>query len=155
MIRNIFIAPEHGASQHEVDSIQLKAGQGIIGDRNFGKSDYPGQNLTLIEAEMIAEFNQNFSQQTSLSDTRRNLITSGIRLNDLVGREFQIGDVRLLGIELCEPCAYLGELLANETICKKDVIKAFVHKGGLRVDVLTDGTISRGMEVTTNWIEIA
>lgn len=147
MIRNIFIATEHGASQHEVDSIQLKAGQGIIGDRNFGKSDYPGQNLTLIEAEMIAEFNQNFSQQISLSDTRRNLITSDIRLNDLVGKEFQIGDVRLLGVELCAPCAYLGELLANKTICKKDVIKAFVHKGGLRVDVLTDGTIVQKMNL--------
>lgn len=148
MIRNIFIAPEHGTDQQEVHSIQLSAGQGIIGDRNFGKSDYPGQNLTLIESEVITAFNHTFNQSISLSDSRRNLITADIRLNELVGKEFQVGDVRLLGVELCEPCAYLGELLANEGISKKEVIKAFVHKGGLRVDVLTDGIICQGMAIT-------
>ncbi len=147
MITAIFISPEPQADQEQVERIELVAGQGIVGDRNFGKTNCPGQNLTLIESEEIENYNQTYQQNLPLAGTRRNMITRDVRLNDLVGKEFQIGEVKLKGIELCEPCATLGGLLENEDINKTEVIKAFVNKGGLRADVLSSGCIEVGMHI--------
>lgn len=147
MIEALFIAKEFKAAQEQVDSIELVEGKGIVGDRNFDQANWPGQNLTFIEREEIEAFNETFQQNISLSDTRRNIITKGVRLNDLVGKVFQIGNVKLKGVELCEPCATLGGALENKTIKSADIIKAFVHKGGLRADVLSDGCIEVGMNI--------
>jgi MOSC domain-containing protein YiiM len=147
MIKAIFTASENLAGQRQVPEIDLVAGKGIKGDRNFDRSQWPGQNITFIELEEISEFNQRFSQQISLSDTRRNVITEGVRLNDLVGQVFRIGDVSFMGVELCEPCSTLGALLENDSISKKAIVKAFTHKAGLRADVLSDGQIRVGMQI--------
>lgn len=147
MIKAIFTASENLGGQRQVPEIDLVAGKGIKGDRNFDRSQWPGQNITFIELEEINAFNQRFSQQISLSDTRRNVITEGVRLNDLVGQIFRIGDVSFKGVELCEPCATLGALLENDSVSKKAVVKAFTHKAGLRADILSDGQISVGMQI--------
>ncbi|WP_300494765.1 MOSC domain-containing protein [uncultured Methylophaga sp.] len=147
MIKAIFTASENLGGQRQVPAIDLVAGKGIKGDRNFDRSQWPGQNITFIELEEINAFNQRFSQQISLSDTRRNVITEGVRLNDLVGQIFRIGDVSFKGVELCEPCNTLGSLLANESLSKKAIVKAFTHKAGLRADILSDGQISVGMQI--------
>ena len=147
MIKAIFSASENLGGQRQVPAIDLVAGKGIKGDRNFDRSQWPGQNITFIELEEINAFNQRFSQQISLSDTRRNVITEGVRLNDLVGQIFRIGDVSFKGVELCEPCNTLGSLLANESLSKKAIVKAFTHKAGLRADILSDGQISVGMQI--------
>lgn len=147
MIKAIFTASENLGGQRQVPAIDLVAGKGIKGDRNFDRSQWPGQNITFIELEEINAFNQRFSQQISLSDTRRNVITEGVRLNDLVGQIFRIGDVSFKGVELCEPCSTLGALLQNDSLSKKAVVKAFTHKAGLRVDILSDGQISVGMQI--------
>lgn len=147
MIEALFIAKEHNTAQEQVESIELVEGKGIVGDRNFEQSKWPGQNLTFIEREEIENYNREFQQDISISDTRRNIITKGVRLNDLVGKTFQIGTVKLIGVELCEPCATLGSALENETIKNADVVKAFLHKGGLRADVLTSGVIGIGMSI--------
>lgn len=147
MIKAIFTASENLGGQRQVPEIDLVAGKGIKGDRNFDRSQWPGQNITFIEQEEISAFNQRFSQQISLSDTRRNVITEGVRLNDLVGQIFRIGDVSFKGVELCEPCSTLGGLLENDNVSKKAVVKAFTHKAGLRADVLSDGQISVGMQI--------
>ena len=68
--------------------------------------------------------------------TRRNLVTRGIRLNDLVGREFRVGTVLLKGADLCEPCAVLGERLADAGQSPADVVRRWVGCGGLLADVL-------------------
>ncbi|HZD93607.1 MAG TPA: MOSC domain-containing protein, partial [Candidatus Sulfotelmatobacter sp.] len=68
----------------------------------------------------------------------RNLLTCGMALNHLVGREFQIGDVRLRGLRLCEPCGHLQKLTG------KDVLKALCHRGGLRAEILSGGMIKVG-----------
>ena len=146
MIEAIFIAKEELAKQQQVDSIQVVRSKGIVGDRNYDKSKWPGQNLTFIEAEEIDRFNSTYNQNIELCATRRNIITRGVRLNDLVGKVFFIGNIKLKGVKLCEPCVVLGDLLENKTIKSMDVVKAFVHKGGLRVDVLSDGCIEVGME---------
>jgi MOSC domain-containing protein YiiM len=82
--------------------------------------------------------------------TRRNLITRGIRLNELVNTEFTIGNVRLRGVELCEPCVVLGRALSSESLSAPAVVKHWVGRGGLRVDVLSDGEIARGMRIETD-----
>ncbi|HIC47569.1 MAG TPA: sulfurase [Methylophaga aminisulfidivorans] len=145
MIHTIFIAEHSLGKQVQVKKIDLITAKGIVGDRNFDRAQWPGQNITFIEIEEIEAFNNNYQQRIKLADTRRNIITQGIRLNDLVGKEFSIGNVRFKGVELCEPCATLGKLLGNDTLAAKDVVKAFVHKSGLRADVLTDGEIHTGM----------
>jgi MOSC domain-containing protein YiiM len=141
MIKTIFVARENKGQQFQVDFADLVQGKGIMGDRNFAKSKWPGQNITLIEIEEIDNYNNNFSQNIGLSDTRRNIVTQGIRLNELVGKEFRIGEVVLKGVELCEPCTIIGKLLENELMKQSDVVKAFLHKGGLRADVVYGGRI--------------
>ncbi len=143
----IYICPESGADQVIQKNIELVAGQGIIGDRNYGLSKWPGQNLTLIEAEEIESFIQEQNLKYDLSMTRRNIITRGVRLNDLVGKEFMIGEVRLKGVELCEPCSSLGNALSSSSLSPKNVVKRFHQRGGLRVDVLTSGAIVVGAKI--------
>lgn len=142
MIKAIFLARENEGQQYQVDFVDLIQAKGIVGDRNFSKSKWPGQNITLIELEEIENYNKKFAQNISLSDARRNIVTQGVRLNELVGKEFRIGEVVLKGVELCEPCTTLGKLLENEAMSKKDVVAAFIHKGGLRADVICGGRIS-------------
>ena len=146
MIKAIFVARENKWQQFQVDFADLVQGRGILGDRNFSKSKWPGQNITLIEIEEIESYNENFSQSIGLSDARRNIVTQGIRLNELVGKEFRFGEVVLKGVELCEPCSILGELLENEVMNKNDVVKAFLHKAGLRADVVSGGRIFVNMQ---------
>jgi MOSC domain-containing protein YiiM len=79
-----------------------------------------------------------------LSSTGRNVVTRGVRLNELVGREFVVGSVRFRGVELCEPCLTLGEALASPTLSPAQVVKLWVRRGGLRADALTGGELSVG-----------
>lgn len=149
-IERIFISTEAGGQQSEQEQIELVAGFGIVGDRNFGLSKWPGQNLTFIEAEEIEAFLEEHDFPHDLTISRRNLITRGVRLNDLVGKTFQLGDVILKGVELCEPCSSLGERLSSlkaSELSPKLVIQRFMGKGGLRVDTLTSGTIKLGDKV--------
>ncbi|WP_449284054.1 MOSC domain-containing protein [Luteimonas yanweni] len=147
VVDRIFISPVRGAQQVECERITVRSGLGVVGDRNYGVHRHPGQNLTLIEAEEIEDFCAEYARTPDLSLARRNLITRGVRLNQLVGAEFTIGTVRLLGVELCEPCLILGNALRTEPLSTAAVIKRWVGRGGLRVDVLTDGEIVRGARV--------
>lgn len=143
----ICIAGQEAGTIHTMDAVSVVAGQGIVGDRNYGKRKYPGQNLTLVEAEEIEAFNHDQGTTMALSATRRNLVTRGVRLNVLVGREFSIGSVTLRGVELCEPCATLGRSLAQPGLSAAAVVRALTHRCGLRADILSTGTITLGEEV--------
>ena len=114
---------------------------------SFGVDKYPGQNVTLVEAEEIERLNDEHGQSIDQNATRRNIITRGVRLNELVGKEFRIGDVVLFGVELCEPCAGLGGMLENDSMSNAEIVKALTHKAGLRTDVRQSGTISVGMQI--------
>jgi len=141
----ITIAAAHGEPLQTLAQAELVAGFGIVDDRHFGLGEEgPGQNLSLIEAEEIEAFNQRFGMNISLTSTRRNLVTRGVRLNDLVGKTFVIGSTRLKGIEFCEPCEQLGLRLATATLTMPEIVAAFVHRGGLRAAVLGSGTIRVG-----------
>lgn len=150
IVERIFISPARGVAQVECEHITVQRGIGILGDRNFGNRTYPGQNLTLVEAEEIELFCAEHSRASDLSLTRRNLVTRGLRLNDLVNMEFTIGTVRLRGIELCEPCSLLGKNLSSESLAPASVIEHWVGRGGLRADILTNGEIVRGDRIETD-----
>ena len=133
-------------SQIGIDAVKVDAGKGIVGDRYYGKKGIDGPNITFVESEEIAAFNANFGQYIELSATRRNIVTQGVRLNQLVGQEFSIGDVRFYGVELCEPCGSLGKSLANDSLTSPQVVRAWIHRAGLRANVLSTGILRTGMQ---------
>ncbi|MDH4042520.1 MAG: sulfurase [Gammaproteobacteria bacterium] len=145
MIIAIHISARPGEALRSVPEVELVAGKGITGDRNFGKGKYPGQNVTFIAREAVARYNLDFGQSIAPESTRRNIVTEGVDLNSLVGREFSIGPVVLRGVELCLPCSRLGKLLENDSISRADVVRAFVTSGGLRADIISGGTLAVGM----------
>lgn len=149
MIKAIYITEKHKQPLTQVSQIDCVAGKGIIGDRHYGKRKWPGQNLTLIEAEAIEQFNRDLGQSINWQAPRRNIITQGIRLNDLVGQFFMLGNVQCFGVEQCEPCRLLGRDLENERVSSQQVIQAFKHSGGLRADIVTDGWINVGDALIT------
>lgn len=119
MIESIFIAGAHGVPQFEVSEAILVAGKGIVGDRNFGEDTWPGQNITFIEAEEIESFNAEHSRSVSPAEIGRNIVTRLVRLNDLVGKRFVVGEVEFYGVELCEPCKTLGKRLESGGACRR------------------------------------
>lgn len=144
MIEKLFTRAPSGGPMIEHQTVRVVAGAGIEGDRYFDCHDEPGQNITLVEAEVIEGFLAQHQRAHDLSVTGRNLVTRGVRLNELVGREFSIGPVRLRGVELCDPCRLLGESLASTTLPAAEVVRQFVRRGGLRADVLSSGEITVG-----------
>ncbi len=148
MIERIFTRAPGDGSTHEHQSVRVVTGAGVEGDRYFDRHEEPGQNVTLVEAEEIERFISAHGRPHDLSITGRNLVTRAVRLNDLVGREFRVGAVLLRGVELCEPCLGLGEALAAGNLTPATVVKAFVHRAGLRADVLSTGSIAVGDVVT-------
>jgi MOSC domain-containing protein YiiM len=116
-----------------VESVNAFAGHGLEGDRKFFPDGAkPGQALTLVEAENVEDAG------LAPGQTRRQLTTRGVRLNDLVGKTFKVGEVECYGVELCEPCEHL------ESMTRPGIIKELVHRAGINADILTDGTIAVG-----------
>ena len=123
----------------EVKSIEVLANKGVVGDRHFDNYNDPYCQLSLIEAENIDEYNLKFGLNIPYLDFRRNIITKGIKLNDLVGKKLSIGNVEVEGIDLCRPCRHLTEMLDQENI-----LKEFLRKGGLRCQILSSSKIKVG-----------
>jgi MOSC domain-containing protein YiiM len=146
-VERIFVAGAPGAPQRDVSAVRVTADAGIEGDRYFAAHDEPGQNVTLVEAEEIEAFLAERGRSADLSCTRRNVVTRGVHLADLVGREFSIGGVRLRGVELCEPCRSFGKRLAAPDYPAAAVVKRFAHRAGLRADILASGVIAVGAAI--------
>ena len=145
-IIGICISSEHGKVPNLVDSVKAIPGRGLENDRYFSIKDEgnkDGQELTLIESEKIMDFNKKFSTNFDNVEFRRNIITQNISLNELVGREFYVGKVKVRGINLCEPCLYLQKKLNNSNF-----VKEFTHKSGLRAQILTEGIINNNDIIT-------
>jgi len=141
---SINITPTAEAPMETVDEVRAIPGRGLEGDRYFdnkGRAPEARRELTLIEAEAIEAFKRELDVDYRLSDSRRNVVTRGVPLNHLVGKEFWLGEVKARGIMLCEPCAHLQKL----TI--KQVLPGLIHRGGLRAQILTEGTIRVGESV--------
>lgn len=147
MIEAIYIRRSPGGPLEACDRVEAVAGKGLRGDRHYGADDEPGQNVTLVEAEEIEAFCDRHGLPRDLALTARNLVTRGVRLDDLVGRTFQVGTVRLRGVERCEPCLVLGRRLAREGLDAPRIVREWAGRGGLRADVLDPGEIRPGDRV--------
>jgi hypothetical protein len=139
-VEAIVIAPEAEAATHTIEAARATAGRGLEGDRYFdGRGTFSnvhsrGHDLTLIEAEVLDALG------LTPEGARRNIVSRGVDLNALVGERFRIGDVECIGRRLCEPCAHLERLTPG-------TLRPLIHKGGLRVDLLTDGEIRVGQPI--------
>jgi len=143
---SINIASAAEAPMRSVDEVRAVPGKGLEGDRYFVRQGtfykpQPDRELTLIEAEAIEALRSEFQVEFDLSASRRNLVTRGVPLNHLVGKEFWIGEVKARGLRLCEPCAHLQRLSHPK------VLPGLVHRGGLRAQILSEGTIRVGEPV--------
>jgi len=125
--------------------VRAVPGKGLEGDRYFGgigtfspHPQKPDYEITLVEKEKIDAFARETGLPFTAFHARRNLVTEGVDLNALAGREFLIGEVRIRGVRLCEPCNYLARMTFAETL------RGLVHKGGLRAQIVTEGTIRVG-----------
>jgi MOSC domain-containing protein YiiM len=138
---SIYIAQEAAVPMESRTEIKAVAGHGLEGDRYFdgrghwSSSPGSGREVTLIEIEAIEALEHEKKLVIAPGAARRNVVTRGVPLNHLVGREFQVGAVRLRGTRLCEPCAYL------EGLTQQGVLAGLLHRGGLRAEVVTSGTI--------------
>ena len=134
----IHLTADHGGPVEAVASAQARAGMGLAGDRHFhGDGDAePGEALTLVEEEVVEDVG------LPPGGTRRQVTVRGVRLNELIGRHFRVGAVECYGVEICEPCLVL------ERNTRPGIIRDLVHRGGINADILTNGTISVGDEVT-------
>ena len=126
----------------EVSSIEVLANKGVVGDRHFDDYNDPYNQLTLIEAENIDYYNTKYGLDIPYKDFRRNVVTKGIQLNDLIGKKIKIGNVEVEGIDLCRPCRHLTEVLNQSNI-----LKEFLRRGGLRCQILNSSTINVDDEI--------
>lgn len=146
----IYISPQRGEPTLSVERIHVIPGKGIKGDRYFRKTELgekpskSGLEITLIELEAINAIVRDEGIQITPGQTRRNIITHGVSLNELVGCVFTVGTIQLRGVRLCEPCSYL----ANQTDPR--ILSAMAHRGGLRAEILDEGFINLNDIIATN-----
>lgn len=148
IILAIYIAPAANAQAISLNTAELQAGRGIVGDRYYQENGTfseklrgkPDKEITLIESEQIDRFNNEngFLFDYGYGDFRRNLITQGIGLNALVGQRFRVGQTELEGIRLCEPCSHLAKIIGQQ------VLQQMRHKAGLRARIVSGGTVTVG-----------
>ena len=135
----IGITQNNNKNIKEVNSVELIANKGIVGDRYFKDFSDPMSQLTLIESENIDDYNKRYNLNIDYLDFRRNIVTKDIKLNDYIDKKILIGKVEVEVIDLCRPCRFLQEKLN-----KNNIIKEFLRKGGVRCRILSSGNIKIG-----------
>ena len=136
-IIKIGFTKDHNKEIIETSEIDLIAGKGIVNDRHFKDYNDPLNQLSIIESENIDEYNLKYQLNIPYLNFRRNIVTRGIKLNDLVGKKISVGFVKLEVLDLCRPCRHLSEKLG-----RNDIIKEFLRKGGIRCQIINNGKIS-------------
>ena len=136
-VSKICITNKSSEEMQDMTNVEVIANKGIVNDRYFKDNNDKDIQITLIESENIDYYNQISETNIPYISFRRNIITKGIQLNDLVGKEILIGNVKIKGHRLCAPCRYLQEMLKQ-----KNLVKKLLNRGGLRCEILTDGIIS-------------
>ena len=140
VVEHIHLAETTGAPIYAVSSVEAVAGEGLVGDRTYGQATAKGRageglDLTLVEAEMVEALLTDAGIELAPGEVRRQLTTRGVALNDLVGRQFRVGQVVLRGVRSCDPCALL------ERRTRPGARAVLEHRAGVRADVVTGGTI--------------
>jgi MOSC domain-containing protein YiiM len=139
-IHHIFVAPARAEPMISLREVEALTDRGLRGDRYAEAANRrsPDYQLTLIETENIQAFAKALGLPLAPHEPRRNLVTTGIALNDLCGQHFRVGEVELEGLELCEPCGTFAKRTHPQ------VVRFFVHKGGLRARIVQGGIIRVG-----------
>ncbi len=143
-VEGIFISPRFEQLPEPIQEVEVVPGKGIRGDRYFmsegrvNAGDDAGHDLTLIETEALEALVAERGIELSAAESRRNVLTRGIGLNDLVGKRFRVGEVECEGVELCEPCNHL------EGLTRPGVMRGMVHRAGLCAKVVRGGSIRVG-----------
>lgn len=143
-VARIFVGAEESGPIQEVEEVEAIAGKGLKGDRYFdddGDAHDPSVEVTLFSAEGLAAGRVESGLDIVAEDMRRNLMTEGVTLSDLLGRRFSAGEVVLEGLEDNPPCAHLQRL------ADKPLLKPMIEKGGIRARIVNGGTIRAGDEI--------
>jgi MOSC domain-containing protein YiiM len=146
-VEAVFTAPGEGLPVVRRARVEARPGAGLDGDRYAGGAGHwsgdnkVGRDLTLIEAEVVDALSAELGMSIDAGELRRNVVTRGVRLNDLVGVRFRIGGVLAEGTRLCEPCDYLARLI------DRPILEPLVHRGGLRANLLSAGAIVEGAPI--------
>ena len=148
-VLSIHVAAEEGGALEQLDVAELVAGEGIVGDRHRqGAASNHEARVSLVESEAIERFAAEIGYPLRAPDTRRNVVTKGVALNDLVGARFTIGDVELVGTELAEPCGYLAQRLIEQFDMRgvepRSIVKPLTHRAGLYARIVRGGSIRPG-----------
>ena len=130
IVYKLGISSDNNKNIKEVDFIEVQANKGVVGDRHFNDFNDPYCQLTLIEAENIDYYNIKYGLSIPYLNFRRNIVTKGIQLNELVGKKLKIGNVEVEGIDLCRPCKHYQVLNLD------NIIKEFLRKGGSDVNFI-------------------
>ena len=138
-VAQIGIVINKGNRIQNVNVVEAIKGKGLLNDRKFEENNQKERQITLIEIENINHFNKISKTNIPAIEFRRNIITENIKLNDLVDKEFFVGNIKLKAHDLCRPCKYLQEKLKQGNF-----IKEFLHTGGLRCEILSSGKIFVG-----------
>jgi len=143
----IHVCARPGEPLQSLSQVRVIPGRGLAGDRyaqGIGTfSDRPGKrDVTLIESEVLENYQHETGKKLSAAESRRNLLTEGVRLNELIDQEFQVGPVRMRGLRLSDPCTHLMRLTHPETL------RGLVHRGGLIAEILNDGELTVGDRIS-------
>ena len=141
-IIEIAISENSRGQMKSVNNVEAIAGKGLVNHYHFKNDNEKRRQITLIEIENINHYNQISGTSILSKNFRRNIITEGIKLNELVGSDFFIGEVKVKAHDLCRPCKYL-----QESLNQNDLIKKLLYKAGLRCEILTNGKIFIGDEI--------
>ena len=143
IVYEIGITEKNNQEIEKKDTIEVVASKGIVGDRYFHDFNGDREQITLIESENIDYYNNTFSTKFTYLEFRRNIVTKNIKLNDLVGKTIQVGEIKLKVNDLCRPCKDLQQRLG-----KSNIIKEFLRRGGLRCEILSSGNINIGDKIS-------
>jgi len=119
-----------------VNEVEVIKGKGLIGEKHFKEDNKKRSQITLIEIENINYYNKITGTKIPAIKFLRNIVTEGMRLNVLVGKEFFIGKVKVKAHDLCRPCKNL-----QESLQQKNTVKELLYTGGLRCEILSSGKI--------------
>jgi MOSC domain-containing protein YiiM len=147
VVVEIYIAERSGQPMRAVSAVEGAAGRGLIGDRHCRPADAPSSseadlhNISLVEAEVLESLRNDHGIELDGADTRRNLVTRGVRLHDLIGRQFRLGGLLCEGVEVCQPCVHVQQRVG------KPILRPLAHRGGLRARILASGVVRIGDSV--------
>jgi MOSC domain-containing protein YiiM len=148
VVEAIYIAERSGQPMRAVTEVEGAAGRGLLGDRHCRPADAPPlapndrvPDISLVEAEVLASLLADHEIDLPPSQTRRNIITRGVRLQSLIGRRFRLGGLVCEGVEICEPCVHVQQKVG------KPILRPLVHRGGLRARILEGGVVRTGDQI--------